>query len=776
MKKIPICLLAFLPLSFSLFSCADTYYSVNPTPHTEHIVKQPTCTEEGVGYIEDTTDSKDYEEVAIPALGHKPSRINIEATCLTDGYDLVYCSRCGEELGLENVVEALGHDFVTHVISPTCLHPGHVESYCSRCGMDKYPAYELEQLDHEYVVDEVHPATCSEDGYEILKCLSCGHRTKGAILPKLGHSFITIEELEATCTEGGHSEYQLCTRCGEKEHYQVYMALGHDWVHTDKQEPNCETDGHSAYDTCSRCGFSQGYAHYEPYGHKYVHTIKEATCLEDGYTMHTCIYCGNTYYDTEVKAFGHAYVQYEGKEPDCGHSGFKPYKMCLNCGDNNYEVLPPTGEDHVYFDEVITPQTHSYGYTLHTCKECGVSYQDEFVAPLSPYHFYNSTTARDLGKHGSRLLTSHRDDDFYYFAIYQGRAEDIVVHDFAEFTWTEAVQRLHSYPKQFTYAKKMDVLERHSDQVNQWSSTIPSTLVSYSPIKTSNSVIRLGDKNVLGQHADGLFSTSGFSTTLLELTDPDLNNFTNDINNLELWHDIEAASDVFGENLTYTYVATASFDLYIGATYDIKNDVFTYYPFTSVVDLKSELYGSSGALRRDIEKVDIESSVSALLKKPDSYATNHPLINTSWSFHINGTETVKVGGSFSMKCTFANNLASNALNAGYDAIKFDITYSYWTSSFLWEGHYVICEVSDLEINFSLGRERHDGNNAVNVNFVTYSTAFDSFASSDGFIVRVLSYTDSGGANIFRNFCLYDVTIKTTIYHQGANSEGAYPNL
>ena len=56
---------------------------------------------------------------------------------------------------------------------------------------------------------------------------------------------------------------------------------------------------------------------FEMAGHQYeVSERKEPTCTEDGYTVHTCIYCGDSY-TTVLEAIGHDYV--DGTCVNCGH-------------------------------------------------------------------------------------------------------------------------------------------------------------------------------------------------------------------------------------------------------------------------------------------------------------------------------------------------------------------------------------------------------------------------------------------------------------------------
>ena len=70
-----------------------------------------------------------------------------------------------------------------------------------------------------------------------------------------------------------------------------------------------------------------------------------ATCTSEGYTIHTCDKCGESYTDNQVAALGHSYA-----------------------------------------DVVIAPNCFEEGYTKHTCTACGESYNDTIVEKTK-HHF-----------------------------------------------------------------------------------------------------------------------------------------------------------------------------------------------------------------------------------------------------------------------------------------------------------------------------------------------------------------------------------------------------
>lgn len=107
----------------------------------------------------------------------------------------------------------------------------------------------------------------------------------------------------ATCTEDGQQE-RFCS-CGEKQ-TSIIAATGHsfgDWS-VDK-EPTC-TEAGQEIKYCS-CGETQTRS-IDALGHTYQHVVSQPTCLEQGYTTHTCSICGYSYVDSYVDATGHNYL------------------------------------------------------------------------------------------------------------------------------------------------------------------------------------------------------------------------------------------------------------------------------------------------------------------------------------------------------------------------------------------------------------------------------------------------------------------------------------
>ena len=77
--------------------------------------------------------------------------------------------------------------------------------------------------------------------------------------------------------------------------------------------------------------------------HAYQDTVIPPTCIDAGFSIHTCTICGDTYKDTKVSALGHAYVN----------------GVCAICGKTAPNDLPPLDE-LLCFDDVQEKAKYYY--------------------------------------------------------------------------------------------------------------------------------------------------------------------------------------------------------------------------------------------------------------------------------------------------------------------------------------------------------------------------------------------------------------------------------
>lgn len=297
--------------------------------------------------------------------GHAISESSTAATCLTDGFVLRVCTRCGQIL--ENrVVPALGHSWGEATgKEATCTTAGTMTKTCTRCDATSVvitPAY-----GHEWIADAGNTvaATCTTAGKEAYTCAHCGD-TYTITIAALGHA-LRETVTQPTCTERGFTEY-TCTRdgCGFSYTANVVAALGHTW---DLTEPTCgrgqictvcgaagapATGNHTMENgVCTVCG--QGCDHNFVKGE-----VVAPTCTERGYTVYTCSACGSTENREYTDPAGHTYKD--------------DWTKCSVCGAENPAVETVYGnivKDMMSGEYIISTQDVQIVYTLSATPNVG---------------------------------------------------------------------------------------------------------------------------------------------------------------------------------------------------------------------------------------------------------------------------------------------------------------------------------------------------------------------------------------------------------------------
>ena len=121
--------------------------------------------------------------------------------------------------------------------------------------------------------------------------------------------------------------------------------------------------------------------------HDYEATVVDATCKEEGYTLHKCKECGDEYKDSTTAKLNHTYTEKVTKEPTCSLAGEKTL-TCSACGDTKTESIAKDATKHHYVHiNVVDPTCEENGYTSRTC-ECGDTITD--TPTLAKGHEYTS--------------------------------------------------------------------------------------------------------------------------------------------------------------------------------------------------------------------------------------------------------------------------------------------------------------------------------------------------------------------------------------------------
>lgn len=240
-------------------------------------------------------------EVVGTANGHNYERKTKKATCKEAGAIYDECSVC-KDVQIIQTEDKLPHELVHHDGKPAeCIKTGY-EAYdtCKNCDYTTYK--ELPILMHNYT-ETVVPPTCESKGYTLYSCTRCQNSYQANEKAKLPHkeSDWIISE-PATCVDSG-KEIIECEVCHTITNEREIEALGHDIINHEALEATCENIGHYAYQTCSRCDYTT-YEEIPALGHDYHIVIINPTKQQDGYTIHRCNRCSESYTDnyTTVKS------------------------------------------------------------------------------------------------------------------------------------------------------------------------------------------------------------------------------------------------------------------------------------------------------------------------------------------------------------------------------------------------------------------------------------------------------------------------------------------
>ena len=180
-----------------------------------------------------------------------------------------------------------------------------------------------------------------------------------------------------TCTAQGYTV--LITDGVEGEHTNLTAKAAHKYGawHT-ATAATCTANG-TEERVCSVCGDTQ--TRDVTGGHEYSTRTVAPTCTEDGYTLHKCVHCDESYKTDTVTRLGHDIVSHAGKDATCTESGYEAYDTCSRCEYTTYKEIPATG----------------HHFELGKCQLCGETDPN-----------YNPGGSSSGGNFFSRLLDSIR--------------------------------------------------------------------------------------------------------------------------------------------------------------------------------------------------------------------------------------------------------------------------------------------------------------------------------------------------------------------------------
>ena len=133
---------------------------------------------------------------------------------------------------------------------------------------------------------------------------------------------------------------------------------------------------------------AQEYA--ETYGNKFEaiagETIKvvEPTCTQQGYTLHICNDCNESFKTDFTDSLGHTEKSVPQQDATCTEAGHKKGMVCATCGEvlSGMEEIPAKGHTTKVTKQAVAPTCTKTGLTEEiTCTDCGTVVQSQTSVP-----------------------------------------------------------------------------------------------------------------------------------------------------------------------------------------------------------------------------------------------------------------------------------------------------------------------------------------------------------------------------------------------------------
>ena len=241
--------------------CDAEKKEIAPPGHTIVIDKAvaPTC--EKTGYTEGKHCSLCGEVIIarkiIPATAHSyKNHILKSPTCTEDGQRKYTCRDCG--YSYTNTIPKINHTEVTvKGKDATCTETGLTESkYCIQCNQVLKTQEVIPAKGHYKIIDKGYYATCTRTGLTDGKhCSRCEEvLVAQEVIPASGHKIVIDQAVPPTCTDAGLSEGKHCFICNEIFVAQMPLKTkGHTIKTTGKKSATYFNKGYSGDETCVRC-------------------------------------------------------------------------------------------------------------------------------------------------------------------------------------------------------------------------------------------------------------------------------------------------------------------------------------------------------------------------------------------------------------------------------------------------------------------------------------------------------------------------------------------
>lgn len=365
-------------------------------PKLDHLVNgqiktvAATCTKDGYKVVVCSRCGKEQEgRTVLKALGHNwgawvPDK---DATCHASGTKHRLCTRCNERQN--GTITQLTHVVNGKIkrVEPTCTKEGYTVVVCSLCGDEMGERGTLKPTGHSWggwITDK--EAGCETAGTKHRSCNKCGAR-EGGTIPKLGHQVQgQVKRVESTCTKAGYT-IVVCSRCGKEMGEKNSLPLkAHTWGKWETDvDAGCETEG-TKHRNCTVCNAREDgtIPKLNHSSNGQIRTVA-ATCINDGYRVTVCSRCGKELGEKSVlpKTGIHVWGSWLVDEPATCEEAGRRHHFCVNCGSSEYNY--PNALGHLVLGQIqtYTPDGGGEGWSVLVCSRCGkeMGYRRVFDVP-----------------------------------------------------------------------------------------------------------------------------------------------------------------------------------------------------------------------------------------------------------------------------------------------------------------------------------------------------------------------------------------------------------
>lgn len=230
--------------------------------------------------------------------------------------------------------------------------------------------------------------TCVDKGYDLYSCSECSDGVKINYTDPLGHNVVS----------------GICERCGKPEEDCVESAHPYSddsdksWTIYKKNATRIAVVFSDSTET-EDCDYIYLYDKNGEEIGNYSGTElagKKITVLGDTVKIRLVSYVDSTLYGFSLSDIVpyydeclHSSTRLENeKSPTCGEEGYAGDLICNNCEAflKKGNIIPATGK-HDLEMTVYPPTCGERGYTDYTCKNCGYSYEDDYIEPTGNHEY-----------------------------------------------------------------------------------------------------------------------------------------------------------------------------------------------------------------------------------------------------------------------------------------------------------------------------------------------------------------------------------------------------